>query len=663
MDETLKKVEDSFEKLSQAEISKPVNFTPDVFKGTDFGYGQILNRDVHTKDKVHRLLFENGVRLNYMRRITEKDNIQIVVTLAGDFDEFATRYASIAEQVSAFSRADIKGVTQSEMDRQFVGQKTNFTIRMSGKKLAIYASTRPEDLDASLSIIASFITGVDVNSKLRKQKFDQKIKNINTASDKSPAVAGSLKIPYAYSGKANAFLSKTGGLYSSESKTLTSIKNIIDSGLIEVGVVGDFDPKTLEDLFSSNLGALPARKNIDKSANKIMNITHIKPGVTNLTYGGEETQMALFYCWPLASEINAQTEILENLSAQVINNRIIQRLREELGLTYSPSIVRRQNQAFPDFKYSCFSIQFSSEEETTVNKNIKNIFDELPATPITKMELTRAREPIISLLERFGNSNQALAESVALAYSEPNLLKEYRAYLPQIEKMRLKTLNKYISKNYLIEDAHIFRVQSPEPRTEMEHKALEIEADIGRAEAQYALGNLLKKRAEDGDETRALSLFEKAAAQNHKKAHFALGRYYALARKDLEKAAHHLKLSEESKEGAFLLAEMYFKHPQEFPDITDQQVMNLYQLSAENGYRYGQRALAQRYKDGSITDRDEVEALKWAMISVLLENGTRAELKRPFIERFESGLSQVDKNRARKEADDWTKDYWGRGLK
>jgi len=91
MDETLKKIEVNLEKLSRTEISKPVSFAPDVFKDTDFGYGRIRHRDVHTKGKVHRLLFENGIRLNYLKRETEKDNVQIVVTLAGDFKEFAPR--------------------------------------------------------------------------------------------------------------------------------------------------------------------------------------------------------------------------------------------------------------------------------------------------------------------------------------------------------------------------------------------------------------------------------------------------------------------------------------------------------------------------------------------------------------------------------------------
>jgi len=524
---------------------------------------------------------------------------------------------------------------------------------MSGKRLAIYASTRPEDLDASLSIITSFISDVDVKSKLRKQKFDKKIKNIKTASDKSPAVAGSLKIPYIYSGKANSFLSKTGGLYSSDAKTLASIKNIIDSGLIEVGVVGDFDPKVLEDLFSSSLGALPARRKIDESVDKLNDFTQIKTGVTNLTYGGPDSQMALFYCWPLASKNNTETEILENLSSQVINNRIIQRLREELGVTYSPNIVRQQNQAFPNLKYTCFSIQFSPEEETTVHENISNILDELPTTKITKTELKRAREPTVSLLERFGNSNQALAESVALAYSEPNLLNEFRETLPLLKKVRLQKLNRHISQNYLLVDAHIFRIQSPEPHTEMKRKALEIEANMGRAEAQYALGDLLKTRAEDGDSTRSLELFEKAAAQNHKQAHFALGRHYALSRKNLKVAANHLRIAEDQKEGTFLLAEMYFRNPDMFPDITDLKIIELYKLSAEKGYSYAQQALAQRYKDGAITERDYVKAYKWALLSRSSTTKLIKEKNSQFLNSFKKYLTEAEQELALEQAQDW----------
>lgn len=608
------------------------------------------------------MLYANGTRLNYQNRKTEKDNIQILVTLKGDFAEFSPRYASVVEQASSFSRADIKGVTKSEMDRQFVGQKTNFAVRMSGKNLNISASTRSADLEDTLSIITSFITDFDIKSNQRKQNFDRNIINIKTATKNSPALAGAVKIPYAYSGKASSFLSKSGGKYSSDKKTLNSIKSIIDTGLIEVGVVGDFDFQILKNLFSSSLGAIPPRNKVGRATEKLDVITHIKPGVTNITYAGDSKQMASFYCWPLNSNENPEKEVIETLSAQVINNRIIQRFREELGVTYSPRTISQKNQAFPDFEYTCFSLQFSPEDEAVVHENFMDVLDELSIKPITKIELKRAREPIISLVNRFGNSNLALSPIIASAYSEPNLLKAHREYIPLLKKARLKSISKHITEGHHIDDAHIFRIHSSSLSLNMKRKALELEVQIGRAEAQYALGNLLKQNLEEGDDARAISLLKKAASQNHKKAHFKLGRHYALARENLEIAANHLKLSEDSKEGAFLLAEIYFRNPDLFPDISEPQIMELYRLSSENGYAYAQRELAQRYKDGSIIDRDEVEALKWIIISARLRGGAMADLKTKLIQRFEANLSQIDKDRARKEAIDWTEAYWKRPL-
>ena len=657
MNETLEKIKVKLANISEADISKPIEFEADVLKDIDLGYGSIINRDVFSKEKVNRLLFANGVRLNYKQRESEKDDIQIVVTLKGDFTEFAPRYASIVEQASTFTRADIKGVTKSEMDRQFVGQKANFVLKMSGKKLAIYASTRAEDLETVFNIITSFITNVDLKSQSRKQKFDQKISNIRTNSQNSPVIAGSLQIPYIYSGKADSFLSKTGGVYTSEDKTLESIQTIIDSGNIEVGVVGDFSPNSLEGLFTSTLGALPTRTEVIERPHEFNDITHIKPGVTNLTYDGSAKQMAVFYCWPLEPGDDLNTEIVESLSAQVIKNRIIQRFREELGLAYSPNITGQSNPAFPNFKYSCFTIQFSPEKETLVHENFKNILDELSKKPVSKTELARAREPIISLLDRFSNSNFALAESVALAYSEPNYLKKKREFLPALEKIHLRQLNHYISRNYFLLDAHIFRIESPRPLKERQRQALEIEAGMGRADAQYALGKLLKASAVDEDKMRALSLFEASAAQNHKKAHFALGRHYALAKEKLTKAANHLKQAEDPREGTFLLAEIYFRNPDLFPDITEAKIMELYLKSSEKGYSYAQQALAQRYKDGAIIKRDRIRAFKWALLS---RSSTKKLIKNrdsQFLKSFEKELTLEEQEKAIKLAEDWVNSF------
>lgn len=188
---------------------------------------------------------------------------------------------------------------------------------------------------------------------------------------------------------------------------------------------------------------------------------------------------------------------------------------------------------------------------------------------------------------------------------------------------------------------------SPQPDKQMltYREELEIEAGKRDAAAQYELGKFLRKDFTE----EALGWFEKAAAQGHKKAHLELGWHYGQDETQLEKAAQHLNLSEDKEMGAFLLADIYFRNPDIFPDITNARIMELYYLSAQNDYALAQQDLAQRYKDGSMVKRDEVEALKWIFISDGFEI-------RPN-DRFKRDLSEEDQIKAQKRAEEWIQKF------
>ena len=185
----------------------------------------------------------------------------------------------------------------------------------------------------------------------------------------------------------------------------------------------------------------------------------------------------------------------------------------------------------------------------------------------------------------------------------------------------------------------------PKLSAEPQKEDLKRDAEAGDPEAQYKLGMSLQNGFWNQIPEEALTWLEKASLQDHKKANFELGRYYAFDDKDVKKAVKHLITAEDAKEGIFLLADIYFKHPDTFPDISDARVIELYRLSAENDYSSAQRALAQRYKDGSMIQRDEVEALKWTLIA----NGVSTASNQSYI----TDISEADKKEAKVKAEEW----------
>lgn len=651
MSETVRKVKAIREKISQSEITPPKSLNLEEFQNVDvLEKGTVLARDIFSDQEIHRLLFKNGSRLNYRRTKTEPNKIAISVALNGNLTSFVSQYSSLAERVNALSRADIKGKTKSEMDRTFVGQQASFHASLAENSIILSSSTRPQDLKAALNVISKFISDMDIQSQNYKDQFKNKISRIKTSSKNSPLMAGALKIPSAYSGAPPAFRSESSGLYPAPIYTNTnkSIGKIINSGTIEVGIVGDFDPKVLEDIFANSIGSLPPRKApLQSPPAEHKDITHIDPGVTSLTYSGTNKQMALFYCWPEDKTDNFKEQAISSLITQIVHNRLMEKFREELGVTYSPQVIQQKNTVFPEFLYNCHAIQIAPKDEEKVHDNFRYFLNQLATHPISKTELTRAREPITSILKRYVTTNEISARMTAMAYSQPGKIDEHRSIISILNKIRLKTLNQHLSKRYEKSNLHIFRIQHYQNNAALKEKTLRVKSQLGDPAAQYELGKISLKT----DTESALLWFEKAAAQQNKNAHFELGKYYASLGNDKKKAAKHLKLSSGPKEGAFLLADLYFRNPNLFPDISETRIMELYKLSAENGFVYGQKALAQRYKDGSITKRNEMKALKWALIS----RGKSKAKDSEYIRKFKNNVSNAEQKEAQQTAEAWLK--------
>ena len=71
-------------------------------------------------------------------------------------------------------------------------------------------------------------------------------------------------------------------------------------------------------------------------------------------YQGRAEQMTVFYCWPICPKQDAKMNAITNLTEKVFVNRMLERFREQLGLTYSPQFILHYTPAFPNSKYGCF---------------------------------------------------------------------------------------------------------------------------------------------------------------------------------------------------------------------------------------------------------------------------------------------------------------------
>ena len=90
-------------------------------------------------------------------------------------------------------------------------------------------------------------------------------------------------------------------------------------------------------------------------------------------------------------------------------------------------------------------------------------------------------------------------------------------------------------------------------------------------------------------------------------------------------------------------------------DVPDAKIIELAKYSAENNSADGQLFYAGRLKDGTLTKRDEIGALKWALIGNYTRRGELKLLADGQHKRFQAGLTDAQIAEAQKQASDWVK--------
>ena len=182
---------------------------------------------------------------------------------------------------------------------------------------------------------------------------------------------------------------------------------------------------------------------------------------------------------------------------------------------------------------------------------------------------------------------------------------------------------------------------------------LKVKSDLGDIEATYLLGKKLRFKPDASEKKLGYALLDKAALRGHEASIYLLAQHYR--DKDLKKTASYLELSTKSPKSAYALAELYFREFKTFPDIPEETIMAHYKRSAEGSWARGQYGLAERLKDGTMTERDEIGALKWALISNHTRRGELSVVDERGIERFVTGLTQAQLDAAQKQAEQWVK--------
>jgi len=416
--------------------------------------GTVVSREAMTALRIERVTFSNGVTLILFANGAEHEKVRINVRFGNGQQSFAPNTdAALWAAPYVLAANGIGNLGQRELDELTNGRRMEFKFSVGEDAFKLSAVSRPADYRDQLRLYAT---------KLAYPRWDPgplaRMKAVLIAAD-----SASMSSPDALLNRDLNWLLRDRDLRFAPAtadriKALTPEKfraiwePLLASGPIEVQIFGDVKADEAIDAVAATFGALPPRQAVTPPSRnrKLRFARHVKTPVV-LRHDGDAEQAAAIIAWPTGGGYAniRESRQLETL-AQIINDRLFERLRSMDGAAYSPNVSNYWPLTFAKGGNIVVSSQVKPERIALFVTMVHDIAHDLAVTPVTDDELRRTLAPMRQLLERASTGNAFWMAQTEGASRDPAVISALRSFGSDLLQVKAADIQKLAAK-YLVE--------------------------------------------------------------------------------------------------------------------------------------------------------------------------------------------------------------------
>lgn len=406
---------------------------------------------------IRTVRFANGLQLNLKVTIFEPGKVGFRLRIGSGLAAFPTDRPGLREMLPIIASIDgFEAHSIDDLRRVLAGKAVGLGFDGEEDALIAYGETTSADLKLQLDLLGARLAA----SGWRPETLAQwagiaPIIEQNVRAN--PAQLLSLALGAVLAGNDARFgLNDPGKLAQLSIDDLRAIvAPQLKDGPLALGLVGDFNAEEAISTVAATLGALPARSERREDVGTAAPARFVVDrSVKLLTHTGAADQGAITVSWPGTDGRDLKDDITRDLLADVLTLRLTEKLREELGATYSPSAFSYAPLAFEGFGHITAFATVPPEAMDETAAAIRAIAGELAGQPPSADLLERARAPMRANYERAETQNADWLGLVAEAQSNPSLLdrrRQRRAVLDAITPADLQAM----AKRYLTSEAPV----------------------------------------------------------------------------------------------------------------------------------------------------------------------------------------------------------------
>jgi zinc protease len=373
--------------------------------------------------------FANGVRVTIKPTTFRTGQVLIAVTFGhGRVGLPKTRRVPAWALPTTFSLGGLKLATYDELNTRFETKFVGVHFSVGDDTFELAGGTRPQDLDTEMQMLCAYIADpgwhADALDKARASEF----LGIGQSQSSPEGVLARNERALLHGDDPRWSVPDLEDVNDAgERETRAIVADALD-GPLDVTVVGDITVDRVLDSLAQTLGALPTRE-ADKTP-VIAGDEHFAPARSTplvLRHDGNAMQAAAEIDW---QTVGLFPDIQEARSVRVLEEVLLHRLYDELrtreGIAYSPQADVAASLLTPDYGYLSAASDVPPDKTDLFYAAVARVVDDLKSHPVSEDELSRARDPRVSDLERDRQTNEYWLGSLIGIQADPRRLDAIR---------------------------------------------------------------------------------------------------------------------------------------------------------------------------------------------------------------------------------------------
>jgi zinc protease len=356
--------------------------------------------------------------------------------------------------LSSLTEGGLEAHSADDLQSLLAGRNVRVGVSADEDAFQLGGATTPDDLELQLQLAAAYLTHPGYRSEAL-ERFRQSIAiQYRTLSATPGGVAQRDVGRLLRSGDARYGIPGEGQLMARSFDELrTALARASGRGAIEIGIVGDIDVDRTVGLVAATFGALPARDASDPPFAEARRLT-FPQGASNphvLHHQGQANRAMALTFWPTTDDSDVKAMRTLELLRAVMSLKLIDRVRESEGATYSPAAQAYFAHANPGYGYLGVSLDLVPEDVNRFFGIVDQIAASLAAGDISADELERARRPILDEFRNAQEDNLYWLSLVATAQSDPAGLARHRSAVADFSAVAVSDL-RAAARRYLAAD-------------------------------------------------------------------------------------------------------------------------------------------------------------------------------------------------------------------